>query len=453
MTTGSRGSVAVVGSGAAGIASAYRLYEAGFQVRLLERNDHLGGRMRTVSRDGFRMEQGATAIPCSYTSILGVARDAGLGDELVPATGVFGFMGHDGALHEIDAGRPLDGLTTKLVSHRSKLRGLRLAAEVLRFRSRIDVEDLSPLAEVDTMSADAYGRRLMGDQLFSRIADPIIRSLEGCGPEKVSAVDLLFVFGKFLSDPNFVVFRGGMQSYSELMASRFDVELEAEVVEVTEREDGVELRWGWPAGLEMVERFDGVVLACDANTVAGIHRGLDQWRRDFLREQVRFTRMTACTVAVDPAPDLRACLIFPAPDVRPNSPMIALEHNIVAGRAPEGQGIVTLYPSAETAGALSDEADDVVAKQLIEAASPVVPGLAESVLWTQVWRHEPCVVQSRPGYWKAMGEFRARSAAADGRIRLAGDYFCVSNLNSASASGERAARELIAHLTPDGSTA
>jgi hypothetical protein len=42
-----------------------------------------------------------------------------------------------------------------------------------------------------------------------------------------------------------------------------------------------------------------------------------------------------------------------------------------------------------------------------------------------------------------MQEFRRRSDTSDRMIQLAGDYFCTSSLNVASASGERAARSLL----------
>ncbi|HEY1967072.1 MAG TPA: FAD-dependent oxidoreductase [Pseudonocardia sp.] len=50
--------IAVVGSGAAGLAAAFRLREAGHHVRLIERNDRLGGKMLTTRREGFTLEEG-----------------------------------------------------------------------------------------------------------------------------------------------------------------------------------------------------------------------------------------------------------------------------------------------------------------------------------------------------------------------------------------------------------
>jgi phytoene dehydrogenase-like protein len=54
--------VAVVGSGAAGLAAAFRLQEAGHRVRLFERNTRLGGKMLTTRREGFTLEEGPSAM-------------------------------------------------------------------------------------------------------------------------------------------------------------------------------------------------------------------------------------------------------------------------------------------------------------------------------------------------------------------------------------------------------
>jgi hypothetical protein len=60
------------------------------------------------------------------------------------------------------------------------------------------------------------------------------------------------------------------------------------------------------------------------------------------------------------------------------------------------------------------------------------------VRWPYSW------AKSYPGYWTGMKEFNRISAERDRLVRLAGDYFCVTSLNVATASGERAARNLLA---------
>ncbi|MDT7605703.1 MAG: protoporphyrinogen/coproporphyrinogen oxidase, partial [Pseudonocardiales bacterium] len=80
--------MAVIGTGPAGLAAAWRLREAGHQVKLFERNGQLGGRMRTVRRDGFQVEDGPSQIAGSYTRFIKILRESGLGNQLIPASTV-----------------------------------------------------------------------------------------------------------------------------------------------------------------------------------------------------------------------------------------------------------------------------------------------------------------------------------------------------------------------------
>ena len=122
---------AVVGSGAAGLAAAFRLREAGHHVRLLERNDRLGGKMLTTRREGFTLEEGPSAMAGSYTSILGIARQAGMADQIVPASGRIAFAGRRGdQWNYLDPTHIVrDGLRTKLLSPGAKLRLARLGLD------------------------------------------------------------------------------------------------------------------------------------------------------------------------------------------------------------------------------------------------------------------------------------------------------------------------------------
>ncbi|HET6343614.1 MAG TPA: FAD-dependent oxidoreductase, partial [Myxococcota bacterium] len=57
-----RPDVLVVGAGAAGLAAAERLRDAGLRVTVLEATDHVGGRAVTTYRDGLRIDTGAARL-------------------------------------------------------------------------------------------------------------------------------------------------------------------------------------------------------------------------------------------------------------------------------------------------------------------------------------------------------------------------------------------------------
>ncbi len=132
---------------------------------------------------------------------------------------------------------------------------------------------------------------------------------------------------------------------------------------------------------------------------------------------------------------------------------VTLEHNKATGRAPDGKGVVGIYPTPRWSDELYDEPDEQVAELFIDEVEPLVPGLGEIAEFSHVARVAPAVMNSRPGYWTAMREFRRISAERDRRVQLAGDYFCTSSVDAASASGERAARALLAALGGGGAPA
>jgi len=442
-----RGTVAVVGSGAAGLAAAFRLYEAGYRVRLLERGDRVGGRMHTVERDGFMFEEGPSGLTRGHTAILGIVHDAGLDGELVPASSRIGIKDAT-EIHYLDASRIVaDALGTRLVSARAKLSLTKLVVDLLRHRKRLDVEDLSRMRGLDHLSAEQYARGRYGDEAFERVIDPCVRPLVIGHSDDLSAADLLYVFSAFMADQDFVAFRRGMGSYPKALAPLFDSTLGADVIGADERDDVVELSWRDAKGRLHEEQVDGVVLACDAAASARIHGGLDAGSRAFLNGSaeagVRYRPLVHVNLAVREAPDIPACYVFPIAEHHPRLVAVCLEHNKVPGRAPEGKGVVGIYPTPRWSDELADEPDEVITKFLVEEAEEIVPGLAAATEFSHLARVTPAVMNSRPGYWTAMAEFRARRAGQDRRIQLAGDYFCTSSVNAATASGERAARDLL----------
>jgi oxygen-dependent protoporphyrinogen oxidase len=440
-----RPDVAVVGSGPAGIAAAFRLHEAGHRVRVFERNDRLGGRMRTLRRDGYFNERGPTQVAQSYSSLVGIIRDAGLGHQLVPASAKLGLIEPGGHTHDIDVEHiQRDMLRTSLITARDKLALSKVALDILRHRREINDEDLSRLSGLDHVSAAQYSRARFGDRVHDTFIDPLSRGFIGTAPDEVSASCLLYVFSAFMAKQKFLALRDGMQSYAAQLTSLFDTELGAEVLGVLERGGEVDVTWRDPAGVEHAETFAGVVIATEHDAAAAIHTGLDPWRKDFLANKVKHATNVAVHVAMDSLPSSGASMIY-ATEVWKQDRLQAasLEHNKVPGRNPPGKGMVTVYASVDWSRTLIGEDDETVTEKLVTACEALVPGISSSVVFTDVSRWENSWMQSYPGYWTGMREFLAKSRD-DRLVQLAGDYFATANLNTASTAGEVAARRIVA---------
>jgi protoporphyrinogen/coproporphyrinogen III oxidase len=441
--------VAVVGSGPAGLAAAFRLHQAGFRVRLFEREDRPGGRMRTLRRDGFLIEEGATQMVRGYRSILGIIDDAALSGELIPASSILGMLDPAGRTHDFEIEHiHRDLARTGLISLKDKLALSKIAIDLVRYRKERDVEDLSKLSAIDHLSAEQYGRQRLSDAVFDHFVDPVVRGFVGTAPAEVSAACMLYVFGTFMSRQKFVAFKDGMSSYANLLSPLFDVTPRARVLSVERRGDEVDLTWRDPEGSDHTAAFRGAVIATVPKQAAEIHTGLDPWRREFLATKVGNATIAAVHVALDRIPGTAASMIYATEHSHQDALLAAsLEHNKVPGRIPPGKALVTLYASSAWSRRLIDQDDELITKKLIEAGTALVPGVADHALFTHVTRWPYSWMQSRPGYWQAMREFRARSRGADTLIQLAGDYFCTSNINTASAAGERAARDLLTAIS------
>ena len=87
-------------------------------------------------------------------------------------------------------------------------------------------------------------------------------------------------------------------------------------------------------------------------------------------------------------------------------------------------------------------------KKVLDAADRVIPGVGNHVAFATVHGWDPMVLKSRPGYWSELARFNHIARGEDRLIQLAGDYFSCSNVNGATAAGERAARDLVAALAP-----
>jgi protoporphyrinogen/coproporphyrinogen III oxidase len=437
--------MAVIGGGAAGLGAAFRLQQAGYRVKVFDKEPRLGGRMRTMRREGFLIEEGPTQIASRYTNILGIVRDSGMGDQVIPASTSLAMVDRTGERHIFEVEHMFrDMARTNLITTREKLSLAKIGIDTLRYRHKLDTEDLSKMAEIDGMSAEQYGRKRLGDNVFDNFVDPVVRGFVGTGPEDVSAACMLYVFGVFMKRQKYLALRDGMSSYPEHLGRLFDVQLEAEVQVVEPKGDEVEVTWRDTDGHDHVERFRGAVIATLPKIAAEIHAGLDPWRRDWLANKVGNATIVEVNLAVDPKPDFKASIVY-STDVSGTTPVLAvgLEHNKVPGRHPSGAGCVVIYASSAWSKQLINEDDDTIRERLISGAQGLLPGVGENVQFSHVTRWPYAWFQSYPGYWRGMQEFRRRSDASDRLIQLAGDYFCVTGINVASAAGERAARTLL----------
>jgi oxygen-dependent protoporphyrinogen oxidase len=162
--------IAVVGGGVAGLAAALRLVARApdWQITVYEQGPVLGGKLRTGSLAGAPVEYGAEAFltrdPAGGDSAaVELARDLGLGGELVHPATTRAAIVVDGALHPIPPGT-LVGVPGDL----SALPPVARAADADRDAGRPLLSDGADIA------VGALVRDRLGDEVVDRLVDPML---------------------------------------------------------------------------------------------------------------------------------------------------------------------------------------------------------------------------------------------------------------------------------------
>lgn len=433
--------VVVIGAGVSGIAAAVRLKQQGHEVRVLERNDYIGGKVKSIEKNGFIIDQGASILPSKYVNALGMLRELGLADQLEQGGSVVGFA-RDHQIHYMDSNRLMrDALFTRLISTRSKLSMIKMGLDNLRIRKLLSYEDITRAAALDTESAAQYALRRLNPEILEYIVDATLRGLLGTSAEHQSVVDFFFSFNNVIGSALYCM-KGGMGRLPQEIArvAGLDVRLNASVAEVRETAAGVTVSWREASG-DKSEQFDGAVVALPALQAAAILPGLPTESQAFLRS-VRYTYNINVNLGLRrPPADLQAFVIQIPKSVHPDLFAIVLDHNKAPGRTPAGKGMASLYAMSDWAERMMDWDDQRVLDAFIAAGERVIPGLSGLVEFTNINRWYPVIVYSEPGMYQRLQRFNA-GLNPHSRIQLAGDYFSCSNVNTAFAAGERAARIL-----------
>lgn len=439
----------VVGAGIAGLTAAFRLQQAGHEVRVLEAADHVGGRMVSFRRDGYVIDAAAALLSSKYAQLRALAADAGVADRLIGGSDTLGIV-RDGTVHRLRSRAPLDAARTRVVSRRAKLAAARILLDARRAGERLDPNDLSRAAPYDVESVAAYCARRLPRETAEYLVDPIVRTIYLGNVDDVSIVDLLFTVRNFFGGA-FMTGAGGIDFLCRGLADQLDVALGARVTDVEAGAHGVSVGVSRPGDPDAVERADACVIALSAHAMAAVHRGLGAEEREVVAS-LRYQDLMSVQVALErPPSEPSAVLTLPRAEHRDLCALI-LDHNKAPDRVPAGRGLIGAYwDPAWVAGHWTADDERTTADALAGIAR-VLPEVPDLVRFMSVHRWPHGVLVAEPGTYSRLARLHA-AYPRDSRIQLAGDYIGGSTTNSALCSGERAARAVQAALEAPASAA
>ena len=422
----------VIGGGAAGCAAAFVLQRAGRDVTVLEATADIGGRTRTVWRDGFGVEVGAIYMLNSYERALALLESAGAADSLEAWSPLAGLW--DGrALHPMRYDYIPSFFTLPMLSVTDKLRLMwrALQAVVSPAPEPFETDSLAAFDRGEDM--ESWARRRLGDTLFECFVRPLIEPSFGTDCRDLSVPYLQGIM-KRAHRAKFFLPRGGMGELCAALTRDVKVELQTEVETVDAGADKVEVTTS--AG--EVLTAEGVVVATDATSTASIlASSLDGNSRRTLTS-APYTSMAHVNLRwdEDPWPDNRFEMLLPVgPGPRPLLGTI-VKTSQTSRLIPHGSRMTDSYFSSEATRSLSDEELISIALQHVrdiygrDVPDPVA----------EVFSMDRALAVSPPGHYRAMKRVRD---SLPPRIGIAGDYLAHLGVETAVVSGERAAQRLL----------
>jgi oxygen-dependent protoporphyrinogen oxidase len=432
----------VVGGGAAGTSAAFRLQEAGANVLLVERENRLGGRMRTEHVNGFDVDIGAGLLPGTYVALRRLMQDAGLADrldEVMAPTAVI----RDGRMHYLDGKNPVAAVARSgLLSKSTLLKLSKLAFKLLPMRSSLDFENMGRASQYDVETVADYCRREISEEAYEYLVGPIVKTMYSMSPAEASVLDLFWCLNNLMSADSYSI-RGGMEAMPTAIGQKLrEVRLQTECLGVRETANGVEVTLRGPDGREVTETADVCVIATRAKDVPAIHSGLSAQQRECF-EKLRYTATAEIHLMLRATTAERASVVLIPDSADPDIATVSFVHNRGVGRVPAGKGAVSVYFHERWAHQMRDRTDEEVYVEGMKRLHRLFPEIEPLVEGKIVQRWDVVATKSYPGYWKNVDRL-FRSIDTGSRIQLAGDYFALACVNTAVTAGEKAAARLIA---------
>lgn len=445
-STPQQADVVVVGAGISGLAAAFRLQQQGLSVTVLEAEQGVGGKMISGTRGGYVFNRGATILPSSFSNLLRLGEDAGLGRPYKPLPLSVGIP-RDGRVRTI-IGRPglrgaVDAVRTDLLSWRSKLLLRRLGSDVRRWKAQLkDDETYEKAARLDTETVASYAERRLNQEIFDYVIDPLLRGLYLSETEHMSVVDLFLTISK-MAGGGPLQYPTGIDFLAKRLASFVDVRTGATVSEVGHLGDGVRVVWHDETGEHRIDTR-GCVLAVNGPFVPKIYPELSDRHRELI-ESISYKSVLKGVFGLHHLPDGVPTMV-PIPRAAGiGLGVVTVDSRSMPHAAPAGKTLVSGHWVDDYSKAAFDSSDEELLPEMLQHMETVIPGITATLDFAEIVRWNVATNERRTGFYATVSELR-RTLDPNDVIQFAGDFLALSGTTGSAESGERAAERLAKRL-------
>ncbi|HEX2166315.1 MAG TPA: FAD-dependent oxidoreductase, partial [Longimicrobiales bacterium] len=418
--------IAVIGAGAAGLAAALRLTAAGARVTIYERDARAGGRMRTETLDGARVDVGVQLVSSSHTSVFSLTERIGARDLLRRSPGRDALW-RKGRANPITYGSIASMVASSALPTTLKLK---LGSRYLPFltaRARtLDANDPAGTGGVshDSESIAAWGAREMGAAFVEMLAYPLLAAYYGALPEQTSA-GVYHALAKMGMDVSVYGSAGGFGALADAWLSAAEAAgaryvMATEITAIVATDGGVRLE---TSGGEA--HHDAAVLAAPAPVAS---RLLGDGELGAWLSRIRVTPTLTIAYRMDsPFPGDYFGLSFPRGEGIGDSVVaLCIQSRKLPGLVPAGGDALVALPAPTATPALLAMDDTTAARVTLEALERAVSGITKHVKSAHVFRYDHGYTIFEPGYLRHLTRFDPSWLPR--HVALAGDYMLAPSV-------------------------
>jgi protoporphyrinogen/coproporphyrinogen III oxidase len=240
--------VVIIGGGIAGLTTAYYLQKIvqenklPIEIKLIEASHRLGGKLQTVVRDGFTIERGPDSFLARKTSMIRLAKEVGMENQLISNSTGKSYVLVNEKLHPMPGGSIMGipteigpFITTGLFSIPGKMRA---AADFILPRSPGGKDQ----------SLGVFFRRRLGDEVVENLIEPLLSGIYAGDIDQMSLISTFPQFyeveqkhrslilgmnktkppkskrqeNKVQTKGAFLTFKSGLQSFAEAIEAQLD---------------------------------------------------------------------------------------------------------------------------------------------------------------------------------------------------------------------------------------
>lgn len=422
--------VAVVGAGVSGLSAARRLQSRGATVRIFERNDYVGGRTKSIRKDGFTFDCGALVMLPTYKNVFAFIEELGIKQHIHEMKLRLAIV-RDGKRHAFDYKAPFrTAAGMQLLSLGSKLKLAKLLPVLAKNWSRFNYRSMGDLAPLDHESTHDYCLRVLNEEIDDYLANPFIRINSLTDTRSAPAGEWLWQLWAYQAPVIFELDQG-MVFYAENLAKGLDIRLSTKVEKVEIDNGQALVRWSGADGAH-TERFDACIVATPPSFAREIAPCVTAEQQRYF-DAIEPVQMISLHVGLDYLPDVEdAIVMFPEKE-NPHLLDVVFDHIKGPGRAPAGCGAVAIQTTREWSAAHAHCSDEEIVEELAKLAEPHVGPIRGHIRTTHVNRWDYVCAVTFPGYYTLLRD-HIENRALDTPLFYAGDWFS-GGIEGATTSG------------------